>query len=46
MAKKTPHPPPIEEERRFKALLKKLVAIPAAELQEQRREHVKRKKRG
>jgi hypothetical protein len=45
MERKKPHPPPTEEERRFKDLLRKLVAVPRKELDEKMAER-KRRKRG
>jgi hypothetical protein len=42
-----PSPPPkrSKEDRQFRSLLKKLVAIPAAEIQEKRREYHRKRKR-
>lgn len=47
MAKKKTkgHPPPSEEQARFKGLLRRLVAVPKKELDEKLAEHRKRKKR-
>jgi hypothetical protein len=43
--KKKTHPPPTEEEQRFKDLLRKLVAVPVAEVHDKRKEHRKRKRK-
>ena len=44
---KTPHPPPkgSKEDRRFRTLLRKLVAVPVAEIHEKRKEYRKHKAR-
>jgi hypothetical protein len=44
---KAPHPPPkgSKEDRRFRALLKKLVAVPVSEIHEKRKEYQKKRRR-
>jgi hypothetical protein len=46
MARRKTHPPPSEEEGRFKDLLRKLVAVPRKELDEKMAERKRRKRRG
>jgi hypothetical protein len=46
MARKKPHPPPTDEDRRFKDLLRKLVAVPKVEIDDKvaERKHRRRKR--